>query len=122
MTRRKKFFIFGGAAVVVVAIIAMNAAGGGGDGETVRLATVDRRDLVQTVTASGQIEPKRSVDISADITGRVIQIPVEEGDWVQRGDLLLRIEPSQYEAGVARARASLASAEASALQSTANRD
>jgi HlyD family secretion protein len=122
MTRRKKFFIFGGAAVVVVAVIALNAAGGGGDGEQVRLATVDRRDLVQTVTASGQIEPKRSVDISADITGRIIEIPVEEGDWVQRGDLLLRIEPSQYEAGVARAQASLASAEASALQSTANRD
>ncbi len=122
MTRRKKFLIFGGGAAVIIILVALNAAGNRGGNESVRISTVDRRDLVATVTASGQIEPQRAVDISADITGRIIEIPVEEGDWVQRGDLVLRIEPSQYEAGVARARALLASAEASALQSRANRD
>ncbi|KPK08288.1 MAG: hypothetical protein AMS20_02250 [Gemmatimonas sp. SG8_28] len=122
MTRRKKFLIFGGGAAVVAILVILNATGNRGGEQSVRISTVDRRDLVATVTASGQIEPKRSVDISADITGRIIEIPVEEGDWVRRGDLVLRIDPSQYEAGVARARALLASAEASALQSRANRD
>lgn len=122
MTRRKKFLIFGGGAAVLAVLVILNATGNRGGEQSVRISTVDRRDLVATVTASGQIEPTRSVDISADITGRIIEIPVEEGDWVQRGDLVLRIEPSQYEAAVARARALLASAEASALQSRANRD
>lgn len=122
MTRRKKFLIFGGGAAVLAILVILNAAGNRGGAQSVRISSVDRRDLTATVTASGQIEPKRSVDISADITGRIIEIPVEEGDWVRRGDLVLRIDPSQYEAGVARARALLASAEASALQSRANRE
>jgi HlyD family secretion protein len=62
------------------------------------------------------------VDISADITGRIIEIPVEEGDQVRRGQLLVRIDPSLFDAQVARAEASLASAEASALQARASRD
>ncbi|MDH3289478.1 MAG: efflux RND transporter periplasmic adaptor subunit [Gemmatimonadota bacterium] len=122
MSRRKKLLIFGGGAVAVAALIALNAAGRRDRGESVRIAAVERRNLVATVTASGQIEPQRSVDISADITGRIIQILVQEGDFVKRGDLVLRIEPSQYEAQVAQARALLSSAEASALQSRANRD
>ena len=119
---KKKVIIFGSIAVAVVGLVAVNAASGGDKGASVRMEEVGRCDLVATVTASGQIEPKRSVDISSDITGRITYIPVEEGDWVERGDLVLRIEPSQYEAAVARARAMLASAEASALQARANRD
>ena len=119
---KKKVIIFGSIAVAVVGLVAVNAASGGDKGASVRMEEVGRRDLVATVTASGQIEPKRSVDISSDITGRITYIPVEEGDWVERGALVLRIEPSQYEAAVARARAMLASAEASALQARANRD
>jgi HlyD family secretion protein len=119
---RKKIIIFGSLAVVVVGLIGLNAAGQRDRGVSVRLEEVGRRDLVASVTASGQIEPKRSVDISADITGRITHLPVEEGDWVRRGDLVLRIDPSQYEAAVARARAMMASAEASALQAVANRD
>ncbi len=120
MTRKKKLFVFGGLAAAVVILVAVNAAGRRDKGESVRIEEVQHRDLVATVTASGQIEPTRSVDISADITGRIIRIPVEEGDKVTRGDLLVRIDPSQYEAGVARARASLASAEASALRARAD--
>jgi HlyD family secretion protein len=88
----------------------------------VRLEAVANRSLVATVTASGRITPKRAVDISADITGRIVSLPVEEGDRVRKGDLLVRIDPSQYEAAVARAQAFLSSAEASALQARANRD
>lgn len=122
MTRRKKILIFGGGAAVIAVLVALNATANRDGAEAVRVSAVERRDLVATVTASGQIEPQRSVDISADITGRIIEIPVQEGDWVRRGDLLLRIDPSQYEAAVARARALLSSAEASAVQSRANRE
>jgi HlyD family secretion protein len=110
--KKKKVIIFGGIGVAIVALIGLNAASNRDRGQSVRLEEVGKRDLVATVTASGQIEPKRSVDISADITGRIIHIPVDEGDWVKRGDLVLRIDPSSYEAAVARARAMLASAQA----------
>ncbi len=122
MTKKKKIIIFGGIAVAVVALIAFNAAAQGEGGATVRIEEVERRDLVATVTASGQIQPKTSVDISADITGRIIDIPVQEGDIVQPGQLLVRIDPSQFQAQVASAQAILSSAQASALQSRANRD
>jgi HlyD family secretion protein len=63
---------------------------------------------VATVTASGKIQPKRKVDISADVPGRGVQLAVEEGQWVNRGDLLLRIDASQYEAEVNQAQAAVA--------------
>lgn len=88
----------------------------------VRLEQVTRRDLVSAVTASGKIEAKTSVDISADITGRIIQIAVREGDLVKRGQFLLQIDPAQYQAAVARAQGIVASNEAVLLQTRASRD
>ncbi|HEX2187739.1 MAG TPA: efflux RND transporter periplasmic adaptor subunit [Longimicrobiaceae bacterium] len=89
-------------------------------GTEVRTEVVAKRDLTSTVTASGTIDPKRKVDISADISGRVIELPVEEGQWVNRGDLLLRIDPTQYQAAVRRAQAAVAQAQARASQARAS--
>src|SRR3954471_10864580 len=91
-------------------------------GTEVRLEQVSRRDLVASVTASGKIEAKTSVDISADITGRIIDIAVREGDLVKRGQFLLQIDPAQYQAAVARAQGVVASTEAVLVQTKANRD
>jgi HlyD family secretion protein len=88
----------------------------------VRLEQVARRDLVSAVTASGKIEAKTSVDISADITGRIIDIAVREGDLVKRGQFLLQIDPAQYQAAVARAQGVVASTQALLLQTKATRD
>src|ERR687894_3015701 len=88
----------------------------------VRLEQVSRRDLVSAVTASGKIEAKTSVDISADITGRIIDIAVREGDMVKRGQFLLQIDPAQYQAAVARAQGVVSSTEATLLQTRASRD
>jgi len=85
-------------------------------GTEVRLEQVSRRDLVASVTASGKIEAKTSVDISADITGRIIDIAVREGDLVKRGQFLLQIDPAQYQAAVARAQGVVSSTEATLLQ------
>ncbi|HEY9014055.1 MAG TPA: biotin/lipoyl-binding protein, partial [Gemmatimonadales bacterium] len=87
----------------------------------VRMEQVARRDLVSSVTASGKIEAKTSVDISADITGRIIDIAVREGDMVKRGQFLLQIDPAQYKAVVARAEGVVASTQASLLQTKATR-
>src|SRR5256885_3612740 len=122
MSGRNRLLVFGGIGLALAGLVGFSVASRREKGVEVRLESVGRRNLVATVTASGKIVPKRKVDVSADITGRIIQIPVKEGDIVRRGDLLLRIDPSQYEAGVARAQAGLSSAEASVMQSAANRD
>jgi HlyD family secretion protein len=115
---------------VIIALVVLVAAGGvafrinkkKNAATEVRLEQVSRRDLVSAVTASGKIEAKTSVDISADITGRIIQIAVREGDMVKRGQFLLQIDPAQYQAAVARAQGIVASNEAVLLQTRASRD
>src|SRR5439155_10987190 len=74
------------------------------------------------VTASGKIQPKKKVDISADITGRITRIAVREGDLVQKGQFLLQIDPTIYQANMQRANAAMSSAEAGAVQARATRD
>jgi HlyD family secretion protein len=122
MSGRNKLFLSSGIVVLLVAAVMLSTAARRDRAVQVRLEPVKRRSLVATVTASGQIVPKTAVDISADITGRIVAIPVKEGQEVKQGQLLLRIDPSRYEAGVAQAKATLSSAEASALQARANRD
>ncbi|MDQ3604657.1 MAG: efflux RND transporter periplasmic adaptor subunit, partial [Gemmatimonadota bacterium] len=114
--------------MVIVAGVVVVLVGGGlavqsataGRGAEVRSEVVGRRDLVSVVTASGTIDPKRKVDISADLPGRVIELAVEEGAMVARGDLLLRIDPTTYQAAVRRAVASVAQAQARAAQARAS--
>ncbi|MCZ6916735.1 MAG: efflux RND transporter periplasmic adaptor subunit [Gemmatimonadetes bacterium] len=120
-SRRKKFLILAVVVVVVGAIIATKV-GQGDVGVSVRIDVVEHRDLVASVTANGKIEPERSVDIASDITGRIVYLPVDEGDVVRRGQVLLRIDQTQFQAQVQRAEAGLASARASAIQARANRD
>ena len=91
-------------------------------GTEVRMEQVARRDLVSAVTASGKIEPKTKVDISADITGRIIRMAVREGDLVRKGQFLIQIDPAQYEAAVSQAQGLVASTEATLAQTRANLD
>jgi HlyD family secretion protein len=120
MTKRKKIIIGAGVAVAILAVTGVALASGGERTTTVRTEAVERRDLVATVTANGQIQPKRKVDISADVSGRVVQLAVEEGQMVERGDLLLRIDPTVFQAAVRRQQAAVSQARAQASQAEAN--
>jgi HlyD family secretion protein len=123
MSRRMKIGLV--VAVVVLAVggvVAFRIHKKRTAGTEVRLEQVAKRDLVSAVTASGKIEPKTSVDISADITGRIIDLAVREGDVVKRGQFLLQIDPAQYQAAVARAEGVVASTQATLLQTKATRD
>lgn len=110
-------------AVIVVAGIAAMAAGAlrrpAGEVIEVRTEAVSVRDLVARVSATGHIEPETQVDITTDVAGRIIQLPVEEGQDVSEGDLLLQIDPAQFQASVNRSRAALAQAQASEAQQQA---
>lgn len=82
----------------------------------VRVETVEARSLVAMVSATGHIEPKTQVDITTDVAGRIIQLPVVEGQDVEEGDLLLQIDPALFRAAVNRAKAALAQSRASEAQ------
>jgi HlyD family secretion protein len=119
----KKGMKIGIAVVVVGAVVAVSTiAATRSDGSTVsvRAEPVATRDLVATVTASGWIRPHRRVEVQADIMGRIIELNIKEGDVVQRGQVLLRIDPTQYEAAVSRARAAVSEALAREAQTKAN--
>ena len=89
-------------------------------GVPVRLDVVARRDLVETVTASGNIRAGRVVEMSSEVSARVTELLVDEGDDVVLDQLLLRLDPTQFEASVSRTEASLNQARAQVHQQEAS--
>src|SRR6266568_808972 len=122
MSKRSKMLVGAGAAVVILGIVVISAAARRDRGQEVRFETTGRRDLVAAVTASGKIQPKKKVDVSADITGRITKIAVREGDFVKQGQFLIQIDPTIYEANLQQASATMASAQAAVVQAKANQD
>jgi HlyD family secretion protein len=119
--KRKTKIIAGVTAVVLVtgsgiASVTMRPEAG----TPVRMAEVEALTLESVVRASGWIKPRVSVDVQSDIMGRVTALNVQEGDAVKRGQVLLRIDPSQYEAAVARARAAVSESLAREAQARAS--
>lgn len=99
--------------LVVFAIIGKKAGWVGGD-EKKLVATekVKTRDITETVSASGKIQPEVEVKISPDVSGEIVELNVKEGDRVKKGDLLVRILPDIYQSYVERSVAALNSSKA----------
>lgn len=113
--------IIGVAAVVVLGLAAtLSVLRQRDQGIEVRVETVERQDLEEIVTASGNIRARRTVDMSSDISARVRDLLVQEGQDVVAGQTLLRLEPDQYQAALSRAEASLAQARSQEAQQRAN--
>jgi HlyD family secretion protein len=112
MKRRTKIIIGAAAVVVIAVVIAAIVGGGRNKGIRVRTTKVDRKDLVQLVTANGTVQAKTKVELSANIMGQITKLNVEEGDHIKQGDLLLVIDQARYAAAVNGARSSLQALEA----------
>lgn len=120
MSKKAKWGIFVVAILVVGGLAAAAAAKSGNKATEVRIEGVEKRDLVASVTASGQVAAHTKVDVASDITGRITKLAVKEGDWVTKGQLLLEIDQQQYQAAVQRAEAGVANARAASAQAAAN--
>ena len=120
MKRKTKIFLGVGAVVVVGGLGLAGMAAGGSDAVGVRVAEVEALDLESMVRASGWIQPRVAVDVQSDIMGRVTALHVDEGEAVERGQVLLRIDPTEYEAAVAQARASVSQAMANEARARAS--
>src|SRR4029079_18795700 len=112
------------AGAMLVSPLLLAAVGAARDGAppagAARTETGARGDLFSTVTRSGMVQPTRKVDISSDISGRVMLVAVREGQWVQKGALLLKIDDSRQQSAVLRALAAVEQAQATAEQMRAN--
>jgi len=120
MSKKVKWSIGGAVIIGIVAFMAVTAAKRGNKGTEVRIEAVQKRDLVASVTASGQVQPQTKVDVAADISGRIVRLAVKEGQMVQKGQFLLEIDPALYLAAVQRAEAALSASKAQEAQAKAN--
>jgi HlyD family secretion protein len=115
MMKRKKIYILSGV-VLVILILTVVLVQGNNDDETipVRTAKVERQKIVETVTATGIIEPETQVKISADVAAKIIRLGVEEGDWVEKGQFLVQLDRERFVAAVESYEANRRSTEANA--------
>ena len=116
---RKKVFIIIGVVVILAAVVAANLYFRRETGLSVNAEALRARDLEAIVSASGRIQPKRQVNVSANTTGRVTRVAVEEGQRVKAGQFLLEIDPRSLDAQLQRGEASVAAAQSSLQQSRA---
>ena len=120
MTGNRKFIISLAIVAVLGTAAALSVTRRRDRGVPVRLEEVTRKDLVETVTASGNIRAGRVVDISSDVSAKVVALLVDEGDDVEAGQVLLRLDPTQFAATVSRATAALNQALAQERQQVAS--
>jgi HlyD family secretion protein len=102
---RKRMFLLSAMVLVIAVIVIISLQSQREKAIKVSVTRVKKQDLKSVVSASGEVKPKKNVDISAHISGRIVKIGVEEGESVQEGDFLLKLEATQYEANADRDRA-----------------
>ena len=93
--------------------------GGNSNAIEVEIGYAHKRMVVETVTASGKIQPEVEVKMSPEVSGEIIEVNVVEGQQVKEGDVLIRINPDIYESAITRARAAVNSAKSTLAQSKA---
>jgi HlyD family secretion protein len=108
MSRNKKILIGAGIVIVLGAVVFANIKFKRQEGIAVNVESLQRRDLQAIVSASGKIQPRTLVNISADTMGRVTDLKVEEGQRVKKGDFLLQIDPRNLTTAYNQTQASLA--------------
>lgn len=99
MKNNKLLYILG-AITIIALIVAIFIGKNKKDNKTkeVEIQSVTKRDIIQTVTASGKLYPEEEIKISSEVSGEIIELTVKEGDYVKKGQLLARIKPETYQA------------------------
>jgi len=120
MSKKTKWSVAGVFAAAIIAVVVLTAMRSGTKAVSVRIEPVQRRDLIASVTASGNVIPHTKVDLSSDITGKIVRLEVKEGQIVSKGQFLLQIDPQEAQANVQRAEAALSAAKAASAQAKAS--
>jgi len=121
---KKKIYIFSIAAVVLVVLLVVlskkGIIGNKDKGAEIETAKADEITIVETVSATGKIQPEIEVKISSEVSGEIIALPVKEGQVVKKGDLLVKINPDLYTSGYNRTISDLSGTKAGLSQADAN--
>ena len=130
MSKKKIYITIGILLGIIILLIALSKAGvfGERDNSTeVETAKVEEITIIETVSATGKIQPEIEVKISSEVSGEIIALPVKEGQVVKKGDLLVKINPDLYTSGLDRSvsnysgtKAGLSQADASFKEAQAN--
>ena len=110
------------AVLVLAGVVAGSVIRDSSSKVAVQVQKIERRDLVSVVSASGEVKPKRYVNIGSNPSGRIVKLLVKEGDRVKRGQVLARIEAERYEAGNRQSEAAVQGAKAELDRATADMD
>lgn len=109
MSKRKKRWLW--ITTITVFVIGISLwMRSGDDSPEITTENATFRDIVETVSASGKIQPEAEVKIQSEVSGQIIELPVKEGDFVTQGQLLVKINPDLYNSALSRAEAAMNSA------------
>lgn len=122
MSKKKLLILIGVIVVLIIILIALSKSGVLGSkkkGKEVEIAEVVEMTIIETVSATGKIQPETEIKISSEVSGEIIELPVKEGDVVKKGQLLVRVNPELYTSGYNRSLAALSNTKAGLSQAEA---
>jgi HlyD family secretion protein len=123
MSKKTIYLLIGGAILIIAVLVMLSKTGVIGNkdkGKSVEIATVTATTIVETVSATGKIQPEIEVKIASMVSGEIISLPIKEGQVVKKGDLLVKINPDLYTSGLNRSVANLSATKSGLTQADAS--
>ena len=120
-SRRRRYIIFGSIGLLLLCIIVSVIWSKREKPIPVTTEKAVRKTILQTVSATGKAQPEIEVKISPEVAGEIIELPVEDGMPIKKGDLLVKIKPDSYKALLEQQEAAISAAKATNLQLKATR-
>ena len=122
--KKKTLVIIGVIAVLLIVLLLVGKKAGwfgpSGNLKEVEITKIEPIEIIETVSATGKIQPEIEVKLSSEVSGEIIDLPIVEGQMVEKGDLLVRINPDIYQSSLQRSRAGLQNVKANYAQSEAS--
>ena len=123
MSKKSLIIIVSITIILLVVLIGGKKAGWfgkSGNYKEIETKKIEPLDIVETVSATGKIQPEVEVKISSEVSGEIIELPIIEGQQVKKGDLLVRINPDIYQSSLNRSQATLQNVKANLNQTEAS--
>jgi len=123
MSKKTLYILIGAAVALITLLVVLSKTGVIGnkdEGKEIETANVAATTIVETVSATGKIQPEIEVKIASMVSGEIIELPIKEGQSVKKGDLLVKINPDLYTSGLNRASANLSGSKSNLQQAEAN--